>query len=80
MEVPHMRPSSDLPAPITRDEVIARARAWHRRRVLYSSADHYQGYRQDCSGFVSYSWRLSPPGQTTDTLIVVADPIDKLVL
>lgn len=49
------------PAPahaITRDEVISRASSWVRMRVGYSQRAYYGGYRRDCSGLVSMSWKL----------------------
>lgn len=42
---------------ITRSEVMKRARTWVKHRVPYSQRSYHQGYRQDCSGFVSMAWR-----------------------
>ncbi|HEX9094344.1 MAG TPA: hypothetical protein VF902_10225 [Coriobacteriia bacterium] len=49
------------PAPahaITRDEVVARGTSWVKARVGYSQRAYYGGYRRDCSGMVSMSWKL----------------------
>jgi len=43
---------------ITRPQVIARANHWIKKRVRYSQRSTYQGYRRDCSGFVSMAWKL----------------------
>lgn len=43
---------------ITRAQVLARANHWIKKRVQYSQSSYYDGYRQDCSGFVSMAWRL----------------------
>jgi hypothetical protein len=43
---------------ITRPEVLKRAHSWIKKRVPYSQSSYYQGYRQDCSGFVSMAWKL----------------------
>jgi hypothetical protein len=43
---------------ITRPEVIKRANHWIKKRVRYSQSSTYQGYRRDCSGFVSMAWKL----------------------
>ncbi|MGA4849038.1 peptidoglycan-binding protein [Streptomyces sp. G5(2025)] len=45
---------------ITRTEILARARTWVTARVPYSMSEYWSdGYRQDCSGFVSMAWNLS---------------------
>jgi hypothetical protein len=45
-------------APITRREVLARARTWAAVPISYSMRRTYQGYRTDCSGYVSMAWHL----------------------
>ncbi|MFJ9583859.1 peptidoglycan-binding protein [Streptomyces acidicola] len=54
-------PPSDatrLPS-ITRTEIINRARTWVAAQVPYSMTSYWSdGYRQDCSGFVSMAWNL----------------------
>ncbi|WP_031090881.1 peptidoglycan-binding protein [Streptomyces sp. NRRL WC-3549] len=43
----------------TRDEIMSRAEKWVSARVPYSTAAYWSdGYRQDCSGFVSMAWDL----------------------
>jgi hypothetical protein len=43
---------------ITRAQVLKRANHWIKKRVQYSQSSYYQGYRRDCSGFVSMAWKL----------------------
>lgn len=49
-----------VPTPATtRTKIINRARAWVDAEVPYSMSDYWSdGYRQDCSGFVSMAWGL----------------------
>lgn len=42
---------------ITRNTVLARAQTWIDKPVAYSQSRYYGGYRTDCSGFASMSWR-----------------------
>ncbi|MCP2262307.1 Repeat domain-containing protein, partial [Streptoalloteichus tenebrarius] len=66
---------------VTRREVIDRAKTWLTAHnggpVPYNQNAHHDGYRADCSGFVSMAWKLDRPGLTTVTLPNVADLIDK---
>lgn len=49
---------SALPA-TTRTAIINRAKKWVAAKVPYSMDDYWSdGYRQDCSGFVSMAWNL----------------------
>lgn len=41
---------------ITRDAVLVRAQVRRDAPVAYSQSRYYNGYRTDCSGFVSYCW------------------------
>jgi len=61
------------------DEIIARAKTWVDAdpQVAYDEGSWYQGYREDCSGFVSMAWGLSQPGLTTYTLPKVSHQISK---
>jgi len=65
---------------IQRSEVITRAKDWWNRNVPYSQTsyawdvNHGKKYRQDCSGFVSMTWKLTS-SRTTDTLDGVATRI-----
>lgn len=51
---------------ITRAEVLKRANSWIKRRVQYSQSSYYQGYRRDCSGFVSMAWKLKASYTSSD--------------
>ncbi|WP_234322603.1 peptidoglycan-binding protein [Streptomyces sp. NRRL S-350] len=63
--------------PVTRAQIIKRAQSWIDQRVPYSMSRYWSdGYRQDCSGFVSMAWGLGS-SQTTWTLPDVAEPIGK---
>ncbi|AWW39406.1 membrane protein [Streptomyces sp. AS58] len=63
------KPAGAAPFPaITRAEIINRAKKWVADRVPYSMTDYWSdGYRQDCSGFVSMAWKL-PANEWTGTL------------
>lgn len=51
---------------LTRDEIIDRAQHWVDEKVPYSQTSYYEGYRQDCSGYVSMAWELSSSLTTWD--------------
>ena len=53
---------------VDRGTVINRGQAWVNAHVPYNQGGTYDGYRTDCSGFVSMCWELSKPGLTTSTL------------
>ncbi|MFH0519647.1 peptidoglycan-binding protein [Streptomyces sp. M41] len=61
------------PAPVktpatTRAEIIKRAKKWVAAKVPYSMSRYWSdGYRQDCSGFVSMAWNL-PGNEWTGSL------------
>ncbi|MFF3624929.1 hypothetical protein [Streptomyces sp. NPDC002467] len=64
--------------PVTREQIIARAKDWVKEAVPYSQKrwwkDEVTGgsYRQDCSGFVSMAWQLRD-SHTTWSLPSVAN-------
>ncbi|MGW6941589.1 hypothetical protein ACWGF3_21685 [Streptomyces xanthophaeus] len=66
--------------PVTRDQVIARAKHWVDKDVQYSQSRWWKDdatggrYRQDCSGFVSMAWQLGD-SLTTRSLPQVADKL-----
>ncbi|MFD8479161.1 peptidoglycan-binding protein [Kitasatospora sp. NPDC059673] len=61
----------------TRAEIMRRAQSWVDQKVPYSMSSYWSdGYRQDCSGFISMAWGLGS-SQTTWTLPDFADPISK---
>lgn len=47
---------------ITRDQIMQRAQVWVDDKVPYSQTATKDGYRQDCSGYVSYCWASSTSG------------------
>jgi hypothetical protein len=46
-----------------RDAIIGRAKLWVDAQVPYNQNGQRDGYRTDCSGFVSYAWQLKVNGQ-----------------
>ncbi|MFI0167602.1 hypothetical protein [Streptomyces sp. NPDC017095] len=54
---------------LTRAEVIDRAASWVGLGLDYSWTKTYQGYRQDCSGYVSMAWDLDTPGLDTTSFV-----------
>ncbi|MFJ8540755.1 peptidoglycan-binding protein [Streptomyces sp. NPDC093586] len=65
-----------LPA-ITRTDIIERAEKWVTAKVPYSATSFWSdGYRQDCSGYVSMAWKL-PTNEWTGSLGAFADRITK---
>lgn len=65
-------PTRTVAGSITPTTVINRARTWltanNGRRVPYSQSRTFQGYRTDCSGYVSMALMLSKPGPNTVAL------------
>ncbi|MFD0971791.1 hypothetical protein [Plantactinospora endophytica] len=55
---------------ITRSEILARARTWD--AVSYSQERYHNGYRTDCSGYVSMAWNL-PESLNTGNLDEVSN-------
>lgn len=72
------KPSKEVRIPpTTRDEIIRRARTWIAAEVPYSMREYWaDGYRQDCSGFVSMAWNL-PGNEWTGSLDKFAQRISK---
>lgn len=62
---------------VARNTMIARGQDWVDKHVPYNQQGTHDGYRTDCSGFVSMCWELSKPGLTTSTLHTVANNITK---
>ena len=48
-----------------RRAIIQRAVKWVSDGVLYSQTATHEGYRRDCSGFVSMAWQDAKPGAST---------------
>ncbi|MFD8422370.1 peptidoglycan-binding protein [Streptomyces sp. NPDC059668] len=63
------KPGTGVEAPATtRAEIINRAKKWIAAQVPYSMSAYWtDGYRQDCSGFVSMAWNL-PGNEWTGSL------------
>ncbi|MFJ4436866.1 peptidoglycan-binding protein [Streptomyces sp. NPDC088923] len=65
------------PGTVTREEIIDRARTWLDAKVPYSMSEYRSdGYRQDCSGFVSMAWDLRS-NQWTGSLASFGERITK---
>ncbi len=63
--------------PTTREAIIGRAEKWIRAKVPYAMSGYWSdGYRQDCSGFVSMAWNLDR-SEWTGSLTSVAERISK---
>ncbi len=52
-------------APASAKAFLDRAFNWIDQGVPYSQTSETDGYRQDCSGFVSYVWQTGGPGDTS---------------
>jgi len=81
--VPHGCPANSDPIPepsvgcLSRSTMISRGEKWVKAHVPYNQHGTHDGYREDCSGFVSMCWELSKPGLTTSTLPSVSHKIKK---
>ncbi|GEC10337.1 membrane protein [Streptomyces spinoverrucosus] len=65
---------------ITRAKIIERAQKWVDAKVPYSMTSYWEdGYRQDCSGFVSMAWSL-PQNEWTGSLHTFGTRITKAEL
>ncbi|WP_299527777.1 peptidoglycan-binding protein [uncultured Streptomyces sp.] len=52
--------AGSAPRPLTRAEIMDRAQNWVTAKVPYSMEKYWSdGYRQDCSGYVSMAWGLA---------------------
>ncbi|MGQ4515644.1 peptidoglycan-binding protein [Streptomyces sp. DW26H14] len=61
----------------TRAEIISRAKRWVSAQVPYSMTAYWSdGYRQDCSGYVSMAWNL-PNNEWTGSLAGFGVKIDR---
>lgn len=75
--VPALPPAATTVPETTRDDIIKRAKTWITAQVPYSMDDYWtDGYRQDCSGFVSMAWNL-PGNEWTGSLGAYGDRITK---
>lgn len=68
---------SAVPLRLSRDQILERARRWIDAKVPYDMRRRWRdGYRQDCSGFVSMAWGLGT-SQWTGTLPRFAERIGR---
>jgi type II secretory pathway pseudopilin PulG len=67
--------SVTVSAPKTTDWIYWRAKTWVTDKVAYDQSSRHDGYRQDCSGFVSFAWQLPKPGTSPKGLLEYADKI-----
>ncbi|MFE1261473.1 peptidoglycan-binding protein [Streptomyces albogriseolus] len=68
-----------IPA-ISRTDIVERAASWVSQKVPYNVSSYWSdGYRQDCSGYVSMAWKL-PGNEWTGSLAQYADKITKAEL
>jgi hypothetical protein len=66
-----------VPLRLTRDQILERAQRWIDAGVPYDMKNRWRdGYRQDCSGFVSMAWGLGS-SQWTGTLPRFAERISR---
>ncbi|MEU2157782.1 peptidoglycan-binding protein [Streptomyces sp. NPDC019396] len=64
----------------TRADIINRAKRWVDAKVPYSMTDFWSdGYRQDCSGYVSMAWNL-PGNEWTGSLAQFGTRLDREAL
>lgn len=63
-------------------QILTRAERWAALKVPYGSFDAdpandlYEGYRTDCSGFISYVWNLPQPGPDTTSFVSSGYAVD----
>ncbi|MCP3819520.1 peptidoglycan-binding protein [Streptomyces sp. A3M-1-3] len=71
------KPGAPAMKPIDRTTIINRAKRWVREQVPYSMSMYWRdGYRQDCSGYVSMAWNLGT-NEWTGSLDTFATRITK---
>ncbi|HEY9368499.1 peptidoglycan-binding protein [Streptomyces sp.] len=64
----------------TRAEIVNRAKLWVEAQVPYSMVQYWSdGYRQDCSGYISMAWNL-PANEWTGSLARYGTRIDRTEL
>ncbi|MEU0373588.1 peptidoglycan-binding protein [Streptomyces sp. NPDC006283] len=62
---------------VTRAEIVNRAKKWVTAKVPYSMSEYWtDGYRQDCSGYVSMAWNLAK-NEWTGSLAQFGDRISR---
>ncbi|MFC8289444.1 peptidoglycan-binding protein [Streptomyces sp. NPDC057242] len=69
--------ATETPRPTTRAEIINRAKLWVAAQVPYSMEKYWtDGYRQDCSGYISMAWNLRD-NEWTGSLDRFGEKIDR---
>ena len=68
-DIPHLNDENSV-------NVIAKAKTWLNPAVPYSQSAYHNGYRTDCSGYVSMAWQLGTSA-TTGTLANYSSPVTK---
>jgi hypothetical protein len=64
-----------VPTPTERQWMIWRAQTWINDNVAYNQSSTHDGYRQDCSGYVSYVWQLTKPGTSPSGMSIYSTQI-----
>jgi hypothetical protein len=69
-----------IATPSQRDWMLWRAQTWVTDHVAYNQSSTHDGYRQDCSGYVSFVWQLTKPGTSPNGISSYANqiPFDSL--
>lgn len=62
---------------VSRSAMISKAQYWVDKHVPYDQSGRFEGYRTDCSGYVSACWQLSQPGPTTSQMLSYSHEITK---
>jgi|GEM_PF-3092633 hypothetical protein len=74
--------SVTIAPPSQRQWIIWRAQTWVIDNVAYNQSSTHDGYRQDCSGYVSFAWQLNnKPGTSPSGISAYANqiPFDSLL-
>jgi hypothetical protein len=74
---PPTRPTQPTVGCVARTAMIDSAEVWVKNKVPYNQGGDYDGYREDCSGYVSMCWESAKPGHTTETLGEISKEITK---
>lgn len=60
-----LAPRTAISQCVRRQQMLSRGQRWVDDSVAYSQTNTHEGYRTDCSGFVSMCWGLPKPGPST---------------
>ena len=64
-----------VPTPTARQWIVWRAQTWVTDHVAYNQSSTHDGYRQDCSGYVSFAWQIKKPGTSPSGISAYAHTI-----